>query len=78
MTAALPPSIKLAARMGRFRPSASQAAAQQARDLAAAGRQIISLTAGEPDVPTPDYVTQAASARIHAASIHAACKNLEM
>ena len=46
MTAAAPPSIKLAARMGRFKPSASQAAAQQARDLAAAGRDIISLTAG--------------------------------
>ncbi|MBC8239909.1 MAG: hypothetical protein ISR50_01985 [Alphaproteobacteria bacterium] len=70
MTAALPPSIKRAARMGRFRPSASQAAAQQARDLAAGGRDIISLTAGEPDVPTPDHVKQAASARIHAACIN--------
>ena len=62
MTAALPPRIKLAARMGRFQPSASQAAAQQARDLAAAGRDIISLTAGEPDFPTPDHVKAAAVA----------------
>jgi aspartate aminotransferase len=62
MTAAAPPSIKLAARMGRFKPSASQAAAQQARDLAAAGRDIISLTAGEPDFPTPDHVKAAATA----------------
>ena len=58
MTATIP----LAARMGRFKPSASQAAAQQARDLAAAGRDIISLTAGEPDFPTPDHVKAAATA----------------
>ena len=62
MTADLSPKIKLADRMGRFLPSASQAAAQQARNLAAAGRDIISLTAGEPDFPTPDHVNAAAVA----------------
>ncbi len=62
MTAGFPPKPKLAARMSRFQPSASQAAAQQARDLAAAGRDIISLTAGEPDFPTPDHVKRAAMA----------------
>ena len=62
MTAAFPPKIDLASRMARFQPSASQAAAQQARDLAAAGRDIISLTAGEPDFPTPDHVKAAAAA----------------
>ena len=60
MTATAPPKVRLADRMGRFRPSASQAAAQQARNLAAGGRDIMSLTAGEPDFPTPDHVKAAA------------------
>lgn len=50
----------IAPRMGRFKPSASTVASARARDLKAAGRDIISLSVGEPDFPTPDNVKQAA------------------
>jgi len=50
--------------VARIRPSASGAAAQRARELAAAGRDIISLTAGEPDFETPDNIKLAAIAAI--------------
>lgn len=48
--------------MGWFAPSASVAATQRARDLAAAGRDIIALTVGEPDFDTPEHVREAAVA----------------
>ena len=50
--------------VARIRPSASGAAAQRARELAAAGRDIISLTAGEPDFETPENIKLAAIAAI--------------
>jgi len=53
----------IAARMGRFQPTASSVATQRARELAAEGRDIIRLAQGEPDFPTPENVKQAA---IHA------------
>ena len=49
----------LAPRMSRFKPSPSQIATARARDLRAEGRTIVSLTAGEPDFPTPRHVKQA-------------------
>ena len=49
----------LAPRMSRFKPSPSQIATMRARELRAQGRQIIGLTAGEPDFPTPRHVKQA-------------------
>lgn len=49
-----------AARMRRFKPSPSQLAAAKVRDLIAQGRDIIKLTAGEPDFPTPDVAKAAA------------------
>jgi aspartate aminotransferase len=52
--------IHLASRLDRFQPSASAAASQRARELKAAGRDIIALTSGEPDFDTPDNVKQAA------------------
>ena len=52
--------LTFAPRTSRFKPSPSSAASARARDLRAAGRDIISLTAGEPDFPTPDNVKQAA------------------
>lgn len=48
----------------RVKPSATIAASQKARDLAASGRSIISLTIGEPDFDTPENVKQAAIAAI--------------
>ena len=52
----------LAPRMRRFRRSPSQLAAVRVRELVAAGHDIVKLTTGEPDFPTPD-VAKAAAAR---------------
>jgi len=52
--------IKLASRLGRFQPSASRVASQRAAALKAQGRDIIALTAGEPDFDTPENIKQAA------------------
>jgi len=49
-----------APRMSRFEPSPSQIASQRVRELQAEGRDIIKLTAGEPDFPTPDHAKEAA------------------
>ncbi|MDP6345010.1 MAG: pyridoxal phosphate-dependent aminotransferase [Alphaproteobacteria bacterium] len=56
----------MAPRLGRVKSSASQRAAKRARDLRAAGRDIISLSAGEPDFPTPAHVIEAATAAMRA------------
>lgn len=48
-----------APRMNRFRPSPSQLAAVRVRELIAAGRDIVKLTTGEPDFPTPDIARDA-------------------
>ena len=52
--------IEIAARMSRFEASASARASQIARALRAQGRDILALTTGEPDFPTPEHVKQAA------------------
>ncbi|WP_338616854.1 pyridoxal phosphate-dependent aminotransferase [Achromobacter sp. E1] len=51
--------IQTAARIQRIKPSPSSMAGQRARELRATGRDIVALTAGEPDFDTPDNVTQA-------------------
>jgi aspartate aminotransferase len=56
----------IAARLGRIKPSPTIAAGQKARELRAAGRDIISLDAGEPDFDTPDSIKEAAIAAIRA------------
>ncbi|MFV0384969.1 aspartate transaminase [Paracoccus sp. (in: a-proteobacteria)] len=58
--------VKLARRVTDIRVSPSTAAAQKARDLKAAGRDIVDLTVGEPDFDTPDNIKQAAVAAINA------------
>src|SRR6478672_3594714 len=50
----------LADALSRVKPSATIAATQKARDLKNAGREIISLSVGEPDFDTPDNIKQAA------------------
>ncbi|ATN32314.1 aspartate aminotransferase [Rhizobium sp. ACO-34A] len=47
-------------RMQRIKPSPSSAASQRARELKAAGRDIVSLTVGEPDFDTPAHIIEAA------------------
>jgi aspartate aminotransferase len=49
-----------APRMSRFRPSPSQLAAVRVRELLAQGHDIVKLTTGEPDFPTPDIAKHAA------------------
>ncbi|MBY0611857.1 MAG: pyridoxal phosphate-dependent aminotransferase [Beijerinckiaceae bacterium] len=46
--------------LSRIKPSATITLTQKARDLKAAGKDIISLTVGEPDFDTPDNVKKAA------------------
>ena len=59
-------SLTVSERMGRVMPSATSAVLNLAAELKEAGRDIISLGAGEPDFPTPDFVKQAAIDAIHA------------
>jgi aspartate aminotransferase len=50
----------IAPRMDRIKPSPSSAVTQRARELRAAGRDVISLSVGEPDFPTPEHICQGA------------------
>ncbi len=49
----------IADRLSAVKPSATIAVSQKARELAAEGRNIISLGAGEPDFDTPDHIIEA-------------------
>jgi aspartate aminotransferase len=50
----------------RLRPSATNSTSQHARDLRAEGRDIIALSAGEPDFDTPEHIKAAAVAAMEA------------
>jgi len=52
----------LTARVGRTELAATFAMAAKARELRAAGHEVISLSLGEPDFPTPVHVVEAAHA----------------
>ena len=54
----------IASRLSRIKPSPTIAVTQKARDLKAAGRDVIGLGAGEPDFDTPDNIKEAAIAAI--------------
>jgi len=56
----------IAERMAAIKPSPTIAVSNLARELKAAGRDVIGLGAGEPDLDTPDNVKAAAIAAIHA------------
>jgi len=53
--------IKIAKRLQRIPLSPSVAASQRARELKAEGRDVIALSAGEPDFPTPEHIIAAAA-----------------
>jgi aspartate aminotransferase len=55
----------LADSLARIKPSATIAVTNKARELKAAGRDVIGLGAGEPDFDTPDNIKQAAVAAIN-------------
>ena len=50
----------LADSLARIKPSATIAVTNKARELKAAGRDVIGLGAGEPDFDTPDHIKEAA------------------
>ena len=54
----------LADALSRVKPSATIAVTQKARDLKAQGREVISLSVGEPDFDTPAHICAAAKAAI--------------
>ncbi|AQS90914.1 aspartate aminotransferase [Gluconobacter albidus] len=56
----------IADRLNRILPSQTIAVTQKARALKAQGRDIISLSAGEPDFDTPDFIKRAAIRAIEA------------
>jgi aspartate aminotransferase len=53
--------LKISDRLNRIKPSPSSMAGQRARELSAAGRDIVGLTSGEPDFDTPEHIKQAAT-----------------
>lgn len=52
--------IRTAQRVAQVKPSATIAMSMKAAELRAAGRDILSLSMGEPDFDTPDHIQQAA------------------
>ncbi|MEE2860500.1 MAG: pyridoxal phosphate-dependent aminotransferase [Pseudomonadota bacterium] len=56
----------LSGRLSRIKPSPTIAMTTRAAELRAQGRDIISLSAGEPDFDTPEHVREAAKAAIDA------------
>jgi len=51
--------------LSRVAPSATMAVTQAAREMKAAGIDVIGLGAGEPDFDTPDHIKQAAIEALH-------------
>ena len=54
--------IATAPRLDRIKPSPSGSASQRARELRAAGVDVITLSSGEPDFDTPEHICDAAAA----------------
>ena len=52
--------MKLAERVAQLKPSATLAISAKAQELKAQGRDILSLSVGEPDFPTPEHIRDAA------------------
>jgi len=55
----------LASRVSRIKTSATMAISSKARDLKAAGHDVIGLGAGEPDFDTPTHIIEAAKAAMN-------------
>lgn len=58
--------MKLATRVGWMKPSATLAMNARAQELRAAGVDVLSFAAGEPDFPTPAHVRKAAAEALEA------------
>lgn len=57
--------MEISKRLQSLKPSATIGMAAKARELRAAGKDIISLSLGEPDFETPDFIKNAAIEAIH-------------
>ncbi|MBT8060525.1 MAG: pyridoxal phosphate-dependent aminotransferase [Gammaproteobacteria bacterium] len=57
---------RISRKVEQIRPSATIAVSMKAMELRAAGKDIVSLSAGEPDFDTPKHVREAAAAAIEA------------
>jgi len=64
------PRMHVAERIARMSESSTLAAAARARDLAAKGKPVISLGAGEPDFATPENIREAAIAALRKGLTH--------
>lgn len=63
-------SLQIADRALALKPSASIAAKKMVSDLQAAGHKIIDFTIGEPDIPTPAHIIDAALAAMRTGDTH--------
>ena len=54
------PSVPISEALKRVQPSATLAVTNKAREMRAAGHDVIGLGAGEPDFDTPDNIKDAA------------------
>ncbi|WP_368517957.1 hypothetical protein [Rhizobium sp.] len=59
-------SLQISKRAIALKPSASIAAKKMVLDLQAQGHKIVDLTIGEPDIPTPAHIVEAAVAAMKA------------
>lgn len=62
--------MKLATRLDAVAPSATLALGQKAREMAASGKDVVSLTAGEPDFGAPKHVIEAMKASLDRGDTH--------
>lgn len=62
--------MKLATRLDAVAPSATLALGQKAREMAAEGKDVVSLTAGEPDFGAPKHVIEAMKASLDRGETH--------
>jgi len=62
--------VQLTQRVHRIKPSPTLAIAAKASELKARGKDIISLSLGEPDFDTPEHIRQAASHAMQAGETH--------
>ena len=61
--------------LGRIKSSATVGISQKAREMRSAGRDVVALSAGEPDFDTPEHIKRAAVAAIEAG--HTKYTNIE-
>ncbi|MGH7609224.1 MAG: pyridoxal phosphate-dependent aminotransferase [Candidatus Dormibacteria bacterium] len=70
MAAQSPPAAAISQRVGAISESATIAMERRARELSAGGQRVISLAAGEPDLPTSEAVVEAAAAACREPRLH--------